>query len=163
MSKGPSDHRMNSDLLGDDAREDDESTRYDGVRIYRNRESVLERFQRGQFLSGFMVPHRPDGIVLVPYSISSSMADCVLFHYNKQEMRQSDGSLGLQFATFRYVRIPDIQTTFGKRQHVSSREYCLMLPSRYCPENFDRKFAMITNEWRVMDKDGDIGRWGSLW
>ena len=78
-------------------------------------------------------------------------------------MRQSDGSLGLQFASFRHVRIPDAQTTFGKRQHVPGREYCLMLPSRYCPENFDRKFAMITNEWRVMDKDGDIGRWGSLW
>ena len=114
-------------------------------------------------MSGFMVPHGPDGLVLVPYTISKTMADCVLFKYDKREMRQNDGIFGLQFATFRHVRIQDAQTQFGKREHVPGREYCLMLPSRYCPENFDRKFAMITNEWRVMDKDGDIGRWGSLW
>ena len=76
---GPADHRMNSDLGEDDAGEDDESTRNDGVRIYLFMDNVLERFWRGQFLSGFMIPHGPDGLVLVPYSISLSMADCVLF------------------------------------------------------------------------------------
>ena len=50
------DHRMNTDLL-----EYGESKRYDGVRIYRNKREVIQRYKEGRFLSGFMVTHQ-DGL-----------------------------------------------------------------------------------------------------
>ena len=83
------DHRMNSDLL-----EYGESKRYDGVRIYCNKREVIQQYKEGRFLSGFMVTHQ-DGLVLVPYSISRSKADCVMFYYDKQNMRQSDCTSGI--------------------------------------------------------------------
>ena len=151
------DHRMNSDLL-----EYGESKRYNGVRIYRNKREVIQQYKEGRFLSGFMVTQR-DGLVLVPYSISRSEADCVMFYYDKQNMIQSDCTSGIQFALFRRVVIPGLNTRFEKKQDIPNRQFCLMLPSEFCSDNFDRKFTLITHEWRVMDKDGVIGRWGSLW
>ena len=134
---------------------------YNGVKIYRNKSEVIQQFKEGRFLSGFMVTQR-DGLVLVPYSISRSEADCVMFYYNKQNMRQSDCTSGIQFALFRHVVIPGLNTRF-KKKDIPNRQFCLMLPSEFCSDNFDSKFALITYKWRVMDKDGVIGRWGSLW
>ena len=75
----PADHKMKSNLEGADLKEAVESMRYDGVRIYCSKEDALEKFRGVQFLSGFMVPLLPDGIVLVPYTKSQTMANCVIF------------------------------------------------------------------------------------
>ena len=75
----PADHKMKSDLEEADLEEAVESMRYDGVRIYCSKEDVLEKFRGVRFLSGFMVPLLPDGIVLVPYTKSQTMANCVIF------------------------------------------------------------------------------------
>ena len=147
------DHRKRTDLEDDD---NDYSPRYYGVRIYRTEQDVMERFQQGRCLSGFMVKGI-DRLVWVPYSFGGSRAKCLLFAHGQP--KQSDMIGGIQFTTFKQFVEPRIMTEFAKREKPGDRKFCMMLPSNFLGSNFDSKFALLTGEWRVMNNDGNLGRW----
>ena len=66
---------------------------------------------------------------------------------------------GIQFTTFKQFVEPRIMTEFAKREKPGDRKFCMMLPSNFLGSNFDSKFALLTGEWRVMNNDGNLGRW----
>ena len=64
---------------------------------------------------------------------------------------------GMYFTEFRAFPAEKERKEFLKRKFIE-REFCLLLPSKFKGGGeFDSKFTLITDRWRVLRKDGRVG------
>ena len=140
--------------------ENENEKRYYGVRIYQTKNEIMQRFQNGKFISGFILKSK-QGVVHVPFSLRRSVAECVSFNYNTSPDTTRDHLDGIQFTTLTLDTSDNRPYTYEKANTVKDCFFCLLAPSpsafqKPVPQ-FDSKFAIITDVWKVLNKSGVIG------
>ena len=164
--------KIRSDLGLDVSVSSDSDKRYMGVYIFPKKIDILDRLAKGQCLSGYIV--LPDDEehsdnddesageynheVYVPYSTGHQTCSIVVLKYDPTNV--SSNGCGLNYSQFAVIPTDDsivVQKKDLRQLGVLADKYCLMLP--YCKKNerFQCNYSVITDEYHVLRRDGDIG------